>query len=76
MIFIQLKIHIKTGEDAIKGLNDFVQEAIKIFSEEVPELNINPANYYDMKTSETKAWDKSDEALIHEKKRFYKTIFA
>ena len=51
----------KNREDAIKGLNDFVQEAIKIFSEEVPELNINPANYYDMKTSETKAWDKSDE---------------
>ncbi len=51
----------KNRSDAIKGINEFVKVAMEVLSEQNPELNINPNNYYDMKINETKAWDKSDE---------------
>ena len=51
----------KSRDEAVDDLKDFIKKCITIFSEEFPELNINPETYYDLKNDATRPWDKSDE---------------
>lgn len=48
-------------EQAIIAVNNCIKGMIEEISNEMPELNINPNEYIDMKTDEKRRWDKSNE---------------
>lgn len=50
-----------TKKEAIFNLKIAIADAIKILSEEFPDMGINAETYIDMKTNSTRRWDCKDE---------------
>lgn len=51
----------QTREEALKYLKLAIQDLINKISEEMPDLNINPNEYIDIKTNIKRKWNKKDE---------------